>query len=179
MELVSALVAVCVGLVTNMEATGNLEWDSETPYAIVCGDAAYYGSNVMERTAVRRGVITKTAEYNSWLLSNDLMGAVALYRKQDNWQPVSVAMQTGDGMVVTGRYLSIDVVAEGHYDLGIERGRVIDVDYKTAMRYGMRGPTPVCVIYHENLLGMMKDVVEKLVGSMTPDRRVIPEMYVY
>jgi len=114
------------------------------------GQAAYYSDGVMERTAVNRGLIDSSREYEGWLADNGYIGAVALYRDYEFCRSVFIDW----GNAVDGPYVAIDVVSSSDYALGIERNRVIDVDYDTAKRVGfLDGPVNVRIIYSDrNLL---------------------------
>ena len=49
--------------------------------------------------------------------------------------------------IIDGPYYALDVVAEHHYQLGLNRNRVVDVDFATAQRHDMRGPVSVVVFF--------------------------------
>lgn len=129
--------------------TSQIEWQDKSPQ-VMSGCAAYYSKGLMESTAVTFGHIASSQEYNEWLEDNGYLGAVAVYRLGDKGKDVHILWPDG---TLDGPYLAIDVVARHHYELGLRRNRVIDVDYETAMRYEMKGPVAVTIIYnHSNML---------------------------
>lgn len=119
-------------------------WNDTTEEISVSGCAAYYNSRLMEDTAVYRGYIKDASEYEDWLKRNGYKGAVALYRNGDKDREVHILWPDG---TLDGPYLAIDVVARHHYDLGMSKNRVIDVDWNTAVRMDMKGPMSVILIY--------------------------------
>ena len=99
----------------------------------------------MPRVAVNKGHIRDVSDYASWLKDNNILGCVAAYKKLDIGRRVWIIWQDG---TMDGPYLIIDTVAESEYNLGILRGRVIDVDYATAEKHdALLGPVPVTVVY--------------------------------
>lgn len=138
------LISLAILLATPVKDAGG-EWDSATTATAVSGDAAFYRHGLMAQVAVNKGYIGSTSEYRDWLSKSGFVGAVASYRKQDAGRSVYIVWPDN---TLDGPYIIIDVVAEDDWDLGMDRGRVLDVSYKVAEEHGahMR-PTPVIVIY--------------------------------
>lgn len=146
MDWLISIIVIIVTIATPYSSTFNLEWEDETPYMSMSGCAAYYGIGVMEKTALNMGYIDEADSdaYYEWLESEGYIGAVAVYRLGDRGKDVYILWPDG---IIDGPYKSIDVVAEHHYDLGLDKNRVIDVDYETAVRHDMRGPVSVTIVY--------------------------------
>lgn len=146
MDLLISVILIIVTIAVPYFDTSDLAWEEETPYVSMNGCAAYYASGQMEATANVLGYINEAdrGAYYEWLWSEGYIGAVAVYRLGDKGKDVHILWPDG---TIDGPYISIDVVARNHYNLGLDRNRVIDVDYDTAMRHNMRGPMAVTIIY--------------------------------
>ena len=102
----------------------------------VTGLAMYYAPHVMDGVAAYR-------ERTSALAAcPECVGRVALLRAGDlvlkGW--IQVAEN-----VVEGPFQVLDVAARHHVPDLLRRNWVVDVDYATAVRWGMKGPIPVTV----------------------------------
>lgn len=99
-----------------------------------CGYASYYAPGVMERvTATRQpcdNCVGSVATVNRALLG------------QDVW-----VWHDGDGL--TGPYRVVDVAQREHVRGLVERGRVFEVGYDVAERWGMRGPAWACITTYD------------------------------
>lgn len=71
------------------------------------------------------------------------MGSVALLRAGDLDRKVWIQLENGE---VDGPFQVLDVAARHHIPSLLARNWVVDVDYDTAMRWGMRGPVPVTIL---------------------------------
>jgi hypothetical protein len=107
----------------------------QTPLPI-SGLAMYYADNVMD------GVIRYRQRSGSVDDCQDCVGQVALLRAGDLNRRVWIRL--GDGKV-EGPFQVTDVAARHHVPSLLRRGWAVDVDYDTAMRWGMRGPVPVTI----------------------------------
>ena len=132
--------------------TDDLSWRDETDAMSMSGCAAYYASGRMESTATIFGHTESPSDYQQWLQEGGYIGAVAVYRLGDKGKDVHILWPDG---TIDGPYLAIDVVARNHYDLGLRRNRVIDVDYNTAVSHNMEGPVAVTIIYSDSVLFRM------------------------
>lgn len=104
---------------------------------LTAGDASYYAPGVMEQ------VLDYRLGRGQVLPCPTCAGYVALLDRQDIGR--LVWLDWGDG--IDGPYLAIDCAAAEHR-AGLERrGRVVEVDYATAMRHRMAGPVPVRVLW--------------------------------
>ena len=96
-----------------------------------CGYASYYAPGVMERVAALR----QPCDY--------CVGSVATVNRallgQDVW-----LWRSGDGL--TGPYRVVDVAQAEHVAGLVARGRVFEVGYDVAKRWGMRGPVWACMV---------------------------------
>ena len=129
--------------------TGDISWESKTPYITSSGCAAYYNTGVMARSAANLGIIEKRADYKKWLSDNGYIGAVAVYRAGDVGRTVHILWYDG---TIDGPYIAIDTVSMNHYDMGIDRNRVVDIDHNTAVAHDIDAPVNVVIIYDmENL----------------------------
>jgi len=124
--------------------TSNIDWEDDTWFPSMSGCAAYYADGNMAKTMTAFGYTEKSSGYYNWLDENGYLGAVAVYRKGDMGKDVHILWPDG---TIDGPYIAIDVVAKHHYNLGLSKNRVVDVDYNTAMRHEMRGPVAVTIIY--------------------------------
>jgi len=124
--------------------TASVGWNEQTEYMAMSGCAAYYAEDRMATTATVLDIIEQSSEYKTWLEDNGYIGAVAVYRLGDKWRDVHILWPDG---TIDGPYIAIDVVARHHYELGLKKNRVIDVDYNTAKKHNMRGPMAVTIIY--------------------------------
>ena len=118
-------------------------WATPTPNATVTGLATFYAPGVMEAVAVNRGLISETGEYGDWLRREGLAGAVALNRAGDLGR--TVWLRGPDGL--EGPFMVIDCARRDHYQDRIAQGRVVEVDWSTSRRWGMRGPVSVVVVF--------------------------------
>jgi hypothetical protein len=101
------------------------------------GLAMYYNPGLMEQVLdyrLRMGNVTECEE---------CIGYVALLRAGDIDRRVWMQRP---GEVVEGPFWVIDVAARHDIPSLLERDWVVDIDYETAMRWGMRGPVPVTVL---------------------------------
>ena len=117
------------------------QWETATPVMSVPGYATFYSPNAMERVAVVRGFITTTGDYAAWLDSEAVVGAVALNRAGDLGRRVWLSGPAG----TEGPFLVIDCARLDHFEQRESRHRVVEVDWLTAQRWGMRGPIAVTV----------------------------------
>lgn len=147
MEINIAVLTALAVFAIPISDTASIDWAEETPYVSMSGCAAYYSEGLMEINAQYWGYIKDTKDYDSWLESSGYLGAVAVYRNGDKGKEVHILWPDG---TLDGPYIAIEVVARTHYELGIERNRVVDVDYNTAKRVDMRGPMNVTIIYDLN-----------------------------
>lgn len=120
-----------------------LVWEDLTPgyYQTsplpVQGLAMYYNPNVFERVLEFRrsaGNVTECAE---------CIGYVALLRRGDVDRRVWLRRE---GKPAEGPFWVVDVAAKHHVGQLLERGWAVDVDYETAMRWGMNRPIPITVL---------------------------------
>ncbi|GIK73506.1 MAG: hypothetical protein BroJett021_24940 [Chloroflexota bacterium] len=102
----------------------------------VTGLAMYYAPRVMDGVASYRERVNNIEE------CEECIGRVALLRAGDIGRHVWI--QVGDG-VVEGPFQVLDVAGRHHIPDLLRRNWVVDVDYETAMRWGMRGPIEVTV----------------------------------
>lgn len=101
------------------------------------GLAMYYNPNVFERVLEFRrsaGNVTECPE---------CIGYVALLRRGDVDRRVWLRRE---GKPAEGPFWVIDVAGKNHVGQLLERGWVADVDYATAMRWGMNRPLSVTVL---------------------------------
>lgn len=143
-HVITAVIMSVVSVSVRASDIEDIGWDGVTNVPSVSGCAAFYDKNIMEGAARYWGYIESVGQYSQWIRDNGYRGAVALYRSGDKGRKVYILWPDG---IVDGPYLAIESVARHHYDLGISRNRVIDVDYKTAIEHGMRAPTNVVVLY--------------------------------
>ena len=102
----------------------------------VSGLAMYYAPNVMENVAQYRLRVDKIEG------CDECVGSVALLRAGDLDRKVWIQPEDG---AVEGPFQVLDVAARHHIPSLLARNWVVDVDYTTAMRWGMRGPVPVTI----------------------------------
>jgi hypothetical protein len=102
----------------------------------VTGLAMYYAPRVMDGVAFYRERVNKIEE------CEECIGRVALLRAGDIGRHVWI--QVGNG-AVEGPFQVLDVAGRHHIPDLLRRNWVVDVDYETAMRWGMRGPIEVTV----------------------------------
>lgn len=117
-------------------ATPNTVTNRQQSQLPISGYAMYYNPNVMQEVVSNRlamGHISSCAE---------CVGTVALLRPGDLNR--RVWLQWADG-VVEGPFLVVDVAAAHHVAQLLARNWVVDVDNRTAVRRGMRGPVWVTV----------------------------------
>ncbi len=125
----------------------------------ISGLAMYYNPGVMERVlAFRRqaGHVTECPEcigYAAMLRAGDLDRRVWLKRP---------------GHLEEGPFWVIDVAATKHIAYLLQRGWVVDVDYRTAQRWGMRGPIPVTVLERPSPEALLAAVSLPLYWSAVP-----------
>ncbi len=100
------------------------------------GLAMYYAPNVMDSVALYRERVSNIEE------CEECIGQVALLRAGDIGRHVWI--QVGEGPV-EGPFQVLDVAGRHHIPDLLRRNWVVDVDYETAMRWGMRGPIEVTV----------------------------------
>jgi len=98
--------------------------------------AMYYAPNVMENVAQYRQRVDKIEG------CDECVGSVALLRAGDLDRKVWIQPEDG---AVEGPFQVLDVAARHHIPSLLARNWVVDVDYATAMRWGMRGPVPVTI----------------------------------
>lgn len=123
-----------------------LPWNEPTGSVYLVGQATYYSDGVMETVAVNRGHIASPDLYGAWLQVNGLTGAIAGNRAGDLGRRVWIHGPDG----LEGPFLVIDCAQRGpHYEAREAAGRVIEVDYPTAVAWDMAGPIPVVVLFSE------------------------------
>lgn len=144
-----SIIIIIISVAVPFNSTSDIAWEDETGFVSMSGCAAYYSAHTMESTAVTLGYIEATSDYDKWLTANGYIGAVAVYRVGDRGKDVHILWPDG---TIDGPYASIDVVASHHYELGLDRNRVIDVDYNTAMLHDMKGPMAVTILYESTPL---------------------------
>uniref|UniRef100_A0A7C1K0Z8 Uncharacterized protein n=1 Tax=Caldilinea aerophila TaxID=133453 RepID=A0A7C1K0Z8_9CHLR len=110
-------------------------YSEPTPLPIT-GLAMYYAPQVMDRVELYRERV------NQIEACEECIGRVALLRAGDLGRLVWI--QVGDG-IVEGPFQVLDVAARHHIPDLLRRNWVVDVDYETARRWGMRGPIEVTV----------------------------------
>ncbi|MBO9393293.1 hypothetical protein, partial [Caldilinea sp.] len=110
-------------------------YSEPTPLPIT-GLAMYYAPQVMDRVELYRERV------NQIEVCEECIGRVALLRAGDLGRLVWI--QVGDG-IVEGPFQVLDVAARHHIPDLLRRNWVVDVDYETARRWGMRGPIEVTV----------------------------------
>jgi hypothetical protein len=120
-------------------------WHVPTEAESVAGKATFYAPGMMERVAMNRGLIREAEEYDKWLEERGLAGAVALNAAGDLGRVVWLESPAGD---VAGPFLAIDCAQAEHYQDRLDRERVVEVDWPTAVRWQMRGPVDVRVWFH-------------------------------
>lgn len=140
----TAVVLYIISVAIPYNATANMAWEEKTDAISMSGCAAYYSKGLMPSVAERLGYKEEGVRYKDWLSENGYIGAVAVYRLGDRERDVHILWPNG---VVDGPYYAIDVVARRHYELGLSKNRVIDVDHQTAQRHNIRGPMAVTIIY--------------------------------
>ena len=96
--------------------------------ALLIGVATYYADGVMEQVLANRG-----------LACAECVGSVALLDAAHLGQRVWLQ---APGRAVEGPYLVADCANRAHVAALRARGFVVDVDWATAQRWGMRGPLP-------------------------------------
>jgi len=162
-------VVLCiVNIAVPITATSDVAWKDYTENPALNGCAAYYSKSTMERTAATLGLIGKPKDYKAWLSENGYIGAVAVYRNGDKGRDIHILWPDG---TIDGPYLAIDVVARNHYQLGLSRNRVIDVDYNTAIRHNMEGPVAVTIIFdNSNLFSLLYDRTNSIKTNITRDK---------
>jgi hypothetical protein len=101
------------------------------------GLAMYYNAGVMQEVLANRLRMGHVG------VCNECIGYVALLHAGDLNR--KVWLQWSDG-VVEGPFLVADAAAPQHVDLLIARRWVVDVDFRTAQRRGLVGPTWVVVL---------------------------------
>lgn len=101
------------------------------------GLAMYYNPGVMDRVLERQigwGHVTEC---------NECIGRVALLREGDMDRRIWLQRP---GHEVEGPFWVVDQAAEHDVPGLVRRNWAVDVDYETAMRWGMRGPIPIIVL---------------------------------
>jgi hypothetical protein len=104
---------------------------------LTSGDASYYAPGVFDRVAeynIGRGKIQPCER---------CIGYVALLDAEDMGRLVWLDW----GAVIDGPYLVADCAQEKHRQALAQRGRIVEVDYQTAMRHRMNGPIAVRVLW--------------------------------
>ena len=110
-------------------------YDAPTPLPVT-GLAMYYAPNVMDGVEAYRERVNGMAE------CEECVGQVALLRAGDLGRKVWI--RVGDG-AAEGPFQVMDVAARHHIPDLLRRNWVVDVDYTTAVRWGMQGPVMVTV----------------------------------
>ncbi|HHY58973.1 MAG TPA: hypothetical protein GYA08_26465, partial [Chloroflexi bacterium] len=110
-------------------------YDAPSPLPVT-GLAMYYAPDVMAQVEAYRERVNNLDE------CAECVGKVALLRAGDLGRKVWI--KVGDGQV-EGPFQVVDVAARHHIPELLRRNWVVDVDYATAMRWGMRGPMTVTV----------------------------------
>jgi len=143
------VILIIVNIAVPFSHTGYIPWEEESSAMSMSGCAAFYSKGRMETTATILGYIDSKSDYSAWLEGAGYIGAVAVYRLGDKGKDVHILWPDG---TIDGPYIAIDVVSKKHYSIGLDKNRVIDVDYKTAVRHNMRGPVAVTIIYNGTVL---------------------------
>ncbi len=123
----------------------------------VSGLAMYYAPNVMENVAQYRLRVDKIEG------CEECVGSVALLRAGDLDRKVWIQQEGGE---VEGPFQVLDVAARHHIPSLLARNWVVDVDYDTAMRWGMRGPVPVTILAEPPAEPIASKVVHGTGGSL-------------
>lgn len=110
-------------------------YSEPTPLPIT-GLAMYYAPQVMDRVEMYRERVNKIEA------CEECIGRVALLRAGDLGRLVWI--QVGKGKI-EGPFQVLDVAARHHIPDLLRRNWVVDVDYETAKRWGMRGPIEVTI----------------------------------
>ena len=110
-------------------------YSEPTPLPIT-GLAMYYAPQVMDRVERYRERVNKIEA------CEECIGRVALLRAGDLGRLVWI--QVGKGKI-EGPFQVLDVAARHHIPDLLRRNWVVDVDYETAKRWGMRGPIEVTI----------------------------------
>lgn len=110
-------------------------YSEPTPLPIT-GLAMYYAPQVMDRVELYR------ERMNQIEACEECIGRVALLRAGDLGRLVWIQVEDG---IVEGPFQVLDVAARHHIPDLLRRNWVVDVDYETARRWGMRGPIEVTV----------------------------------
>jgi hypothetical protein len=110
-------------------------YDTASPLPIT-GLAMYYAPNIMDGVEAYRERVNGMAE------CEECVGQVALLRAGDLGRKVWI--KVGEG-AVEGPFHVLDVAARHHIPDLLRRNWVVDVDYTTAVRWGMQGPMMVTV----------------------------------
>lgn len=118
-----------------------LDWWQPSPEQVKAGFATYYDPGVMARVATNRGYIDRPAEYRDWLGREGVVGAVALNRAGDLGRTVWIEGPEG----FDGPFLVADCAQLSHYPGRQERERVVEVDWDTAVHWGIAGPVRVWI----------------------------------
>lgn len=103
--------------------------------AVLIGLATFYADGVMDRVVAYRG-----------LSCAECIGAVALLEPEHIGQQIWLQ---APGREVEGPFLVADCANRAHAPALRERGFVVDVDWETAQRWGMRGPLPGVQVFFE------------------------------
>lgn len=104
---------------------------------LTAGDATYYAPGVMDEVYANRLAWGQVQPCPA------CVGYVALMDSRDIGR--LVWLDWGD--VTEGPYQVIDCAAAQHRAGLVARGRVVEVDYATALRHRMAGPVPVRVLW--------------------------------
>ena len=107
---------------------------------LLSGQATYYDAGVMEQVVANRiawGQVVPCPACLGYvaLLDPDMLGQRVWLRRP--------------GRASEGPYLVTDCAAAGHREALHRRGWAVDVDWRTAQRWGMRGPVPIEVLVLE------------------------------
>lgn len=118
-----------------------LDWWQPSPEPVQSGWATYYNPGVMAQVVANRGYIDRPGEYQGLLASRGVVGAVALNRAGDLGRRVWLDGPGGR----EGPFLVLDCAQFVHYGQRLRGGRIVEVDWATAQRWGMTGPVRVMV----------------------------------
>ncbi len=125
----------------------------------ISGLAMYYNPGVMERVLAFRREAGHVTECPGCI------GYAAMLRAGDLDRRVWIKRP---GHLEEGPFWVIDVAATKHVGYLLQRGWVVDVDYQTAQRWGMRGPIPVTVLDQPSPEALLAAVSLPLYWSAVP-----------
>lgn len=122
------------------------DWRVPTPDPVQHGLATFYGDGVMAQVAANRGLIRYPGEFRTWLEDNGYPCAVAMNHAGDLGRTVWIQPEGG---VPLGPCPVLDCAQLVHYPDRLDQGRIVEVDYATAMAWGMIAPIRVTVWFSD------------------------------